>query len=287
MSTSSSITLGSSSYPSVLATIKQPPNELYYEGDIKIALSSCISVIGSRTMSGYGQQVVRLLIPSLVRSGLTIVSGLAYGVDGYAHRVALEQKSKCIAVLGSSIDKLYPRVNLQLARQIIDQGGCILSEYPPGTYAARFHFPARNRIVAGLSPVTLIIEAGEQSGTLITARHALDAGREVCVVPADITREQSKGTHLLLKQGARPVTCPEDILALYNQEEVLTITETLQPALTGSLATLYDLISRGIANLDAIMATTGWNLTQIESLLSVLELDGYIFLKNQQWLKTY
>ena len=276
-----------SSYPVLLHHAKGAPAALFYEGDLEACSAPCISVIGSRSMSGYGQQVVQLLVPGLVKAGLTIVSGLAYGIDSYAHRVALRQKGLCVAVLGSSLDRIYPRVNEQLAKDIVSNGGCIFSEYPPGTDPERGHFPERNRIVAGLSPVTLIIEAGEKSGTLITARQALDAGREVCVVPADITREQSKGTHQLLKQGARPVTSVEDVILLYGKSELVTSYEPLRPALTGSLATLYDLISCGVETLDALIAKTGWSLTHIQSLLTVLELDGYIFLKNNQWLKTY
>jgi DNA processing protein len=274
-------------YPPLLQEGKAPPELLYYAGDTQVLTKESISIIGSRALSTYGEKVLNILVPPLVQSGLCIVSGLAYGVDSYAHTIALKHKGACVAVLGSGLGSIYPRSNRPLFEDIVRTGGCVLSEYEDDVGPRRHHFPERNRIVATLSRVLLIIEAGEKSGTLITARFALEAGREVCVVPADITRKESVGVHSLLKQGARPVTCAEDIIALYAGFPLLICPFNLQPALTGSMANLYDLISQGYGAVDQLNEMSGQALTNIQSILSVLELDGYIYRKGSTWLKTY
>jgi DNA processing protein len=256
---------------------------MYMEGDAAVFQHQSLSVIGSRKMSAYGAAVLRLLLPPLVHMGLIIVSGLAYGVDAEAHRITLEHQGRGIAVLGSGFDRIYPRAHVGLARQLVERGGVLLSEHPPGTLAFKGHFPARNRLIAALAPVLLIIEAAEYSGTFSTARAALDLGREVCVVPADITREQSSGVLRLLKDGARPVTCAEDILALYQLTLPIEARTPLRPALTGSLATLYACISQGATVVDTMTRATGLTIATINALLSVLELDGYITYRQSQW----
>jgi DNA processing protein len=283
----STISLQDSRYPFLLRESKGPPEKLYYDGQISITSAECISVIGSRAISTYGETVLNILIPSLVKAGLCIVSGLAYGVDSFAHTLALKYDGLCCAVLGSGLKSVYPRSNIPLLRTILAKGGCVLSEYEDDVGPQAYHFPQRNRIVAALSKVLLIIEAGEKSGTLITARFALEAGRDVCVVPADITRKESVGVHYLLKQGARPVTCAEDILELYGGLPHLVSPGILRPALTGSMATLYDLISQGQSTIDQLHVSSALTLSEIHSILSVLELDDYIYCKGSTWLKTY
>jgi DNA processing protein len=275
-----------SDYPSLLRHTARPPLELYCSGNAEAASGALVSVIGSRRMTSYGEEAVRILVPGLVAAGLTIVSGLAYGVDCFAHQVALECGGTCVAVLGSALDRVAPLANQGLLERLVMAGGCALSEYLPGTVARPHTFPARNRIVAGLSQVTLIIEAAERSGTLITARYALDAGREVCVVPADITRAGSDGIQRLLKQGARPVTNAQDILALYGPLPEGRIADRLSPALTGSAAAVYDLISHGARTSDFLLVQSGLSFSDLQSVLAVLELDGYITLKNAEWLTT-
>ena len=274
-------------YPYLLGQIKNPPEILYYQGELSCLNGPCLSVVGSRRMSGYGEAVLRDLLPPLAKAGFTIVSGLAYGIDAEAHRVALRCGGKCAAVLGSGLRNVYPKRNLDIFEQIIEQGGCVLSEYEPEIAALAYHFPRRNRIVAGLSTVTLIVEAGRKSGTLITATCAHDAGREVCVVPGDIRREQSQGVNDLLKKGyAQAVTSSEDILQFYNCQIEIVFPENLKPALTGSMASLYDLISQGVESTEKLKMLSGLGISEVQSVLSVLELDGYIYLNGSRWLKT-
>jgi DNA processing protein len=271
-------------YPALLRNSPSPPASLYCAGTVESLEHPAVSVIGSRKMTAYGERVIRMLIPDLVRAGLGIDSGLAYGVDSYAQQVAVGMGGSVVAVLGSSFDKFYPRRNEHLAEKIVETGGCVVTEYPPGTPALPAYFPQRNRIVAALSKMTLIIEAGEKSGTLITARQALDAGREVGVVPADITRVESRGVHALLKDGAKPITCSADILAVFGTSAV-QVQLNLKPALTGSLATLYDLISRGVGNFDQLVSQSALSIAGVQSILSVLELDGYITRRGNEWQK--
>jgi DNA processing protein len=177
----SSIQLGESGYPELLARSPNPPRVLYIVGNRESLPGNCVSVVGSRKSTRYGERVVDWMVPTLVKSGLTIVSGLAYGIDALAHKYALEGGGRCVAVLGSGLDIIYPSAHRRLFLDIIEAGGCIVSEYPPGTPPLPHHFPQRNRIVAGLSKVVLIVEATSKSGTLSTANWAVEAGRDVCV----------------------------------------------------------------------------------------------------------
>jgi DNA processing protein len=180
----------SSEYPELLRAIPQPPQSLYIKGRLDCLQQPLISVVGSRKLTGYGDLVLRTFIPKLVKAGLSIVSGLAYGADVRAHEIALQHKGTCIAVLGSGLDVIYPAVHQRIAETIQKEGGCIMSEHPPTMPPLPHHFPQRNRIISGLSRVTLVVQAGEKSGTVSTCNHALEQGREVCVVLADITREE-------------------------------------------------------------------------------------------------
>jgi DNA processing protein len=188
---------------------------LYFEGDDSLLEFPCISIVGSRKMTPYGREVIHRLVPDLVKAGLTIVSGLAYGVDAEVHRVMLASGGKGIGVLGGSFDRLYPASHHALYQTMLRSGSLMLTEYPPGTSPRQYHFPARNRIIAAISNVTLLVEAGEKSGSLSTAQAALEANQVVCVIPSDITREGSLGALRLLKQGAIPVATASDILEHY------------------------------------------------------------------------
>jgi DNA processing protein len=174
----------------------------------------CLSVVGSRQMSEYGRWAVRAFIPPIVAAGYTVVSGLAYGVDSLAHTVTLEERGTTIAVLGSGFQQIYPREHQPLARRIVEEGGLVVTQFPAWTPPRAAHFPERNRIIAGLSRLTLVIEAGERSGSLITARHAVEYGRDVCCIPGDITRPTSRGVNWLLADGAMPLQSPEQLLAI-------------------------------------------------------------------------
>ncbi|MBI5654449.1 DNA-protecting protein DprA [Candidatus Uhrbacteria bacterium] len=200
-------------YPPRLKQISDPPFALFVRGP-KIFSELEIAIVGTRNCTPYGRNVTIELAHDLARSGLGIVSGLALGVDAYAHGAALEDGGRCIAVLGGGCDdgSIYPRHNLKLAQEILGGGGTIISEFPPGTFSLKHHFPLRNRIIAGLCRAVVVVEAAEESGSLITAHLALEQNRDVFAVPGPITSEQSRGTNKLLKLGAIPCTGAADIL---------------------------------------------------------------------------
>lgn len=270
-------------YPSLLKAIPQAPNFLYVEGNTELLKSKCVSVVGSRKLTAYAEQVLRLIIPVLVHAGLTIVSGLAYGADALAHTIALQYEGKCIAVLGAGLEKIYPSYHRPLAKQIVETGGCLVSEYPASMEPLPYHFPQRNRIISGLSAVTVVVQAGEKSGTISTCMHALQQGRDICVVLGDITREEYKGCYWLAKQGAHIVSTPADIVQHFNAPLPLYTQMPLKPALTGTGATLYDCILRGITQVEKLQSYMGLTATQLQGALSLLELDGYITLQNNTW----
>jgi len=272
-------------YPVSLEQLYAPPERLSYKGDLACLKAPCLSVIGSRKMTDYGEHVLRLFVPTLVRAGLTLVSGLAYGVDSFCHRLAVEAGGRCAAVLGNGLNSIYPPSHAGLAEDIIETGGCLLSEFEPDEPPLPHHFLQRNRIVAGLSKITLIVEASERSGTFSTARQALEAGRDVCVVPGDITREQSAGVLRLLKEGALPVTSAADVLELYGIDPKNAILGSHKPILTGEAASLYDLISSDGISLDALERRSGLGIANLQSVLSALELEGHIYSKANQWHK--
>jgi DNA processing protein len=197
-----------------LREIPAPPTRLSVRGILPPDNHRWLAVVGSRAMSAYGKEVCEYLVRGLRGHPVAIVSGLAYGVDACAHRIALEVGLHCVGVPGSGLDwsVMYPRANVTLARQILEAGGALLSEYEPEQKAADYTFPARNRIMVGLSDAVLLIEAKERSGTLITARLATDYNRELLVVPGSIFSPQSAGAHQFLKLGATPICSPEDVL---------------------------------------------------------------------------
>ncbi len=201
-------------WPESILEINDPPKQLYYRGKKPNWNSTFLTIVGSRRYSQYGKDVCEKLISDLRGYDITIISGLALGIDGIAHKNALATNLKTISVPGSGIDDsvLYPRANKGLAEQILKSGGTLLSEFDPLEKADRWTFPQRNRIMAGLSKATLIIEATERSGTLITARLALDYNREVCVVPASIFSHYAIGSNRLLRQGATAITSSQDLL---------------------------------------------------------------------------
>ncbi len=210
------IDIKAKNYPGLLKEIYDPPQTLYVNGPLKVKEKYPLAVVGTRKVSLYGQKITRSLVKALAKAGFTIISGLALGVDGIAHQAALDVGGKTIAVLGSGLDIIYPSSHQQLAKNIIKSNGVIVSEYEPKTRPSKWTFPARNRIVAGMSLGTLVIEAPKKSGALITARFALEQGREVFAVPGSVYNENSAGCNLLIKMGAKPVTKPEDILEAFN-----------------------------------------------------------------------
>lgn len=198
-------------YPAALASIIDPPLLLFYHGHLPKASDLCLAVVGSRKASPYGYQVAEIFSRDLALHGVVIVSGMARGVDSYSHKAALSVGGDTVAVLGSGIDVIYPPENSRLYRQIAEQGA-VVSEFPLGTEAVPYNFPRRNRIISGLSRAVLVVEASEKSGTLHTVDHALDQGKEVFAVPGSVLSATSRGSNRLLREGAKMVLAPEDIL---------------------------------------------------------------------------
>ena len=212
------ITIEEQEYPQILKNIYDPPLLLYIRGNKKILNNDSVAIIGCRECSQYGKHVAEELAYNISKQKNNIVSGLAKGIDAAAHRGALEAKEKTIAVLGNGLDTVYPAENIALAKAILRLDGAIISEYPLGEKPRKQNFPERNRIVSGISKGIIVVEAKEKSGTLITVDFALEQGRDVFVVPGDITKETSRGTNELIKQGGKLITSYKDVLEEYNME---------------------------------------------------------------------
>jgi DNA processing protein len=205
------LTFAQAAYPALLRHIPDPPPLLYARGDTGVLLRPTVAMVGARRCSRSGVEVAGMLARDLAGCGLTVISGLARGIDTAAHRAALPG-GVTVAVVGSGLLRIYPPENRALAAAILEGGGLLLSEYPPLAECRAYHFPERNRLISGLALGVIVVEAGEQSGSLITARMALEQGREVCAVPGPVTHPASRGCHRLLRQGAALVECAEHVL---------------------------------------------------------------------------
>lgn len=252
-------------FPPLLRAIHDPPAGLFLRGALEPELLSrpAVAIVGARASSGYGSSVARSLGRELAAAGLVVVSGLARGIDAEAHRGALDATGTTVAVLGCGIDRDYPAAHAELARRVAD-AGLIVSEYAPGVEPAPWRFPARNRIVAGLCAATVVVEARERSGALITADLALEEGREVFAVPGEITSSLSAGTNALLKLGAAPLTSAADVLASFGIEPE---TAEVEPS------PLLELLP---ASADELVHRTGLRADEIARALIELELEGRV-----------
>lgn len=267
-----------SSYPALLTQIHKPPQQLYYRGDISLLnRPNMLAVVGSRKATMYGRQVIAKLLPPCIQSGVIIVSGMAYGVDSMAHRTCVELGSPTIAVLGSGVDdaSLYPRGNKTLAQEILAGGGLIISEYPPGTTPYLGHFPARNRIIAGITKATLIIQAAIRSGSLITSRLAMESNREVLAVPGPITDPACEGANILIRDGATPVLQASDILSIFELSEA-TQSDLVHTALREDLQIIVSALSATPLYIDDIAHEAGIPITEVSAALVELEMIGVI-----------
>ncbi len=257
-------------YPPLLSELHDPPATLFLRGAAEAVLAPGVAVVGARSCSAYGAQVARSLARDLASAGLVVVSGLARGVDGEAHRGALEGGGRTVAVLGCGIDRDYPRSHTELARRIVSSGA-VVSEYPPGVEPAPWRFPARNRIIAGLSLATVVVEARERSGALITADFALELGRDVFAVPGEITSGLSTGTNDLLRQGAAPLTSVRDVLeALGIEPEPAEGASSVSDSALAVLSILGD----GACGVDELTRATGLSSAEVAAALVELELGG-------------
>ncbi|MEZ0292821.1 MAG: DNA-processing protein DprA [Solirubrobacteraceae bacterium] len=262
-------------YPTLLGQIPDPPSSLWLRGeaDVELLASPAVAIVGARACSGYGRSVARMLASEAAAAGVVVVSGLARGVDGEAHRGALAAGGPTVAVLGCGIDRDYPAAHAELARSIVATGGLIVSEYEPGTEPAPWRFPARNRIIAGLARATVVVEARERSGALITADFALEDGREVLVVPGEITSALSAGANGLLRQGATPVTCAADVLEAIGVERVSAAPEI--PDVAGAAA-VVEALTGGAATPDELARATSLSAGAVAAALVELELAGVV-----------
>lgn len=206
------LTIQDKTYPNQLKQIYDPPVILFAKGNLDLLNKKSIAMIGARNCSDYGRKVAIHLAEELTQKGFVIVSGLARGIDTYSHIGCLNKQGKTIAVVGNGLDRVYPSENKKLEQKILTQGGCIVSEYIIGTGPHKMNFPARNRIISGLSQGVVVVEAKKKSGTLITVDFALEQGKDIYVVPGNITSYYSEGTNELIKQGAKLITNVEDIL---------------------------------------------------------------------------
>ena len=272
-----------SDYLKVLITIAKSPKKLHYVGHLPGSRMPSVAVVGTRRPSAYGKEVTHRLSFDLAKRGVVIVSGLALGVDAIAHQATLEAGGHTIAVLGNPLPEISPRTNRAIAESIIATGGAIISEYPPGSRVYPSNFLERNRIVAGLSDAILITEATARSGTLNTAARALEQGKEVFVVPGNITSPLSVGCNSLLKQGARVATSYEDILAVIAPENLEP--NTLLPLGQNALeTTIITHISQGIRDGEEIRALSDIDSATFNTALTMLELAGTIrALGANQW----
>ena len=271
------LALGDRRYPQLLTEIADPPVILYYRGALPAADAIMLAAIGTRKITTYGRSVVPHIISPLVSAGITIVSGMAYGVDALVHTQAIEQGLPTIAVLGSGLDEksLYPKEHVLLADAILNAGGCLMSEYAPGTPGYKQNFIARNRIISGLSMGTLVIECSLKSGSLITAQYALEQNRRVYAVPGQIYAHESQGPNNLLKMGAQPVTDAADILQDLNISPELTIDAELA-ATTPTEALLLGILTSSPLSSDALVKQTGLETAAVSTALSFLEMKGVI-----------
>ncbi len=267
----------------IIESIAKKPKALYYTGALPESRRPTVAIVGTRKPTAYGREVTAMLASELAKKGIVIISGLALGVDAIAHGAALDAGGTTIAVLANGLPDIQPSANHGLAKRILDNGGAIITEYEQGAPALSYQFLARNRIVSGLSDAVIITEAAARSGTLNTAAHAMEQGKELFVVPGNITSAMSLGCNSLIKQGATPITSVDDVL------------EVLAPELLGGQATLFvtnnplerkvlELLRSGLRSGDDVQQQLGCSATDLSTALTMLELAGAIrALGANQW----
>ncbi|MBU4285126.1 DNA-processing protein DprA [Patescibacteria group bacterium] len=272
------ITIENKEYPAVLKEIHNPPKELYIKGEIINQDKVAVAIVGTRRYSQYGKQACLDIAGKLAKLGITIVSGLAKGIDTFAHQAALENNGRTIAVLGSGMDRksFSPSCNYELSEKIAEHGA-VISEYPEGTMGAVYTFPQRNRIVSGLSLGVVVIDAPEKSGALITASLALEQNREVFAVPGNIYENNSQGTNQLIKMGAKLVTRVEDILEELNLSHLLENTEKkkIKPE-NKEEEIILSILSLQPIHIDEIIKLSKLSTSAVNSTLTILELKEVV-----------
>lgn len=269
-------------FPEGLKKLHQPVENLYIRGNVKTLEYPMLAVVGSRAASAYGKEVTLRLVSEVAwQKNLVIVSGLALGIDSLAHHATLKAQGNTVAVLPGGIENIYPAAHQRLAEQIVEHGGAIISEHPGVMRPRKYHFIARNRIIAGLSQAVLITEATQRSGSLHTAQFALEDGKEVLAVPGDIFRPSSVGTNTLIANGAIPIRTSQDILNLFNNSAHIERGDNAQEEI------LLRLIRNGIRRQDQLLYKSGLAFHTVSQTLGMLEIKGKV--KNNghaQWSPT-
>lgn len=272
------VTIKDKNYPKMLSEIPDPPALLYIKGEIKPEDELAIGVVGSRKYTDYGARVTQDITRELAQNKLTIISGLALGIDAIAHKTALDHHTRTIGVLGCGLDKIYPSSNRYLAERILSGNGAIISEYPPGTPPLKHHFPVRNRIISGLSMGIVVIEAAQKSGTLLTAKSALDYNREVFAVPGSIYSSTSEGSHNLIKYGAKLITFGEDIIKELNLERKTHQVQAKKiiPDNKEEAIVLKELNRDKPIHVDKLVKLTGFEISKLNATLIMMEMKGKV-----------
>jgi DNA processing protein len=259
-----------------LREIPQSPPVLYLRGELKTEDEWAVAVVGTRRITAYGRQVAERIAAKMAQAGVTVVSGLARGVDGVAHKAALEAGGRTLAVMGCGLDQMYPPEHRALAEKITT-AGALISDYPPGTRPEASNFPPRNRIISGMSMATVVVEAGKRSGALITAEFAAEQGREVFAVPGNVFSPQSRGANRLLQDGARILLDPQEILEVLDLTRITEHSEarTVLPT-NATEAQLFDVLSHEPMHVDEIRNRTQLNIELVTSTLALMELKGMV-----------
>lgn len=270
-------------FTQIISDIANYPKRLYFIGKLPEDRKPAVAIVGSRRPTYYGKEVTFKLAYDLAKQGLIVISGMAMGVDSIAHKAALDAGGTTIAVLANGVDIIYPASNRGLAKDILDKGGAIVSEYEPGTLARDFQFLERNRIVSGLSDAVIVTEAAARSGTLSTVAHALDQNREVFVVPGNITSPLSVGCNNLIKQGAHPITCADDVLEII-APELLRPQSILPLGSTPLESKIIGLLQSGVRDGDELQAKSDTSTSEFSQTLTIMEINDTIRpLGGNQW----
>lgn len=271
------LTIADEDYPSNLREIDDAPPVLYVRGKLSKSDSNSIAIVGSRKVTSYGKFVAESFATNLSNMGITIVSGLAFGVDLEAHKAAVRAGGRCIAVLAGGVDIITPRSNEWLGLKIIENGGAIVSEFPLGTMPQKQYFPFRNRIISGLSKAVLVVEGAIKSGTIHTAKHAANQGRAVFAIPGPITSPMSEATNFLIQNGAKLTTKPQDILEELDMQ-IKVDRETIEKVMPGDKyeQKLFDILDNEEKHLDEIVRVSGLQVSQVSGKLTVMELKGIV-----------
>ncbi len=270
------LTWDEADYPIRLRDINNPPPVLYLSGSIETGDEWAVAIVGTRRITPYGRQVAERIAVKLANSGITVVSGLALGVDTVAHQSSLEAGGRSLAVLGSGVDRIYPPQNRALAEKII-ASGALISDYAPGTPPEASNFPPRNRIISGLSLATVVVEAGLKSGALITADFAVEQGREVFAVPGNVFAPQSRGSNRLIQNGAHPLLDPQEILDVLDLTRVTEHREArvVLPS-NATEAQLFEVLGHEPLHVDEVLAQTDLPIDQVTATLALMELKGMV-----------